>query len=657
MKRRLPIPCSFVAVTGTLIALLIAAGCRSDNSTPRPPGTIESSLPAVAPTVIAASLGRPLVIPLELTGPLDGSGTIPARFGDRPVQSATLWWVAVETETAPARPELATSLSFRSSVWLETSRQGRPQRWSATPAAAGTRPASDGGWIAVLDPPTDPEPAPGTTLPLEISGRHYLVRWHERSDADSRAFRFFHTPVISDQERRSDWFRAALDQCSHSPQLRWRARLALGPEPARIVRTDDQGPAARPAPLLPPSDLFSDPVLEASALQIESAWHAALDRLASDDAELAQHVAARLCAAADFGGGVLMPAWPSEAETATLLRALTDDVPASQLRTRAADWLQAHSTPVAWITDDSGATDLLTKRPITTISAANLSSKPVAAVIPRDPGAGSPDIISIPALSARAIPAPLSPPSAGPTPRPGRHDLAPLAAVSIAREGQPVVIRLGDARFTRNVLAAALPVIPPGAPIGPLLPDLSLREWLDLGPDAPPSRPLDPARAPLLGNGWLGAGLLYRRQVHPAEAGAPAVSEWTIYIELSTPEPRQPSGEAAEGSGFVTVWLGPFNAPTDIFRVNADGSVLEQAGASPQPAPAIRIAREGDHWSCWLPVPASAIEPDGTIRLALERVDSRGVRSAWPRAMLPWQREPGRAVFSTRAWGDAAGSN
>jgi hypothetical protein len=33
------------------------------------------------------------------------------------------------------------------------------------------------------------------------------------------------------------------------------------------------------------------------------------------------------------------------------------------------------------------------------------------------------------------------------------------------------------------------------------------------------------------------------------------------------------------------------------------------------------------------------------------RVDGRGRRSAWPRPMLPWQDEPGRAALDTRAWG------
>jgi hypothetical protein len=185
-----------------------------------------------------------------------------------------------------------------------------------------------------------------------------------------------------------------------------------------------------------------------------------------------------------------------------------------------------------------------------------------------------------------------------------------------------------------------------------------MQEWLELGPDAAVVRPLDQARAALLGNGWLTAGLLYRRDARPSEAGAPPVPEWTLYIELSAPGTvRQAQASGDQPAGFLRLWLGPFNAPTDILRINADGSVVQQAGPNPQPAPSIRIANEEGHWACWMPVPAAAVEADGSIRIAVERVDSRGVRSAWPRAMLPWQREPGRAVLTTRSWGGVMGSN
>ena len=49
-------------------------------------------------------------------------------------------------------------------------------------------------------------------------------------------------------------------------------------------------------------------------------------------------------------------------------------------------------------------------------------------------------------------------------------------------------------------------------------------------------------------------------------------------------------------------------------------------------------------------LPPHAIEPSGVLRLGVERLDERGVRSAWPRALLPWESEPGRAAIDTRGW-------
>jgi len=31
-------------------------------------------------------------------------------------------------------------------------------------------------------------------------------------------------------------------------------------------------------------------------------------------------------------------------------------------------------------------------------------------------------------------------------------------------------------------------------------------------------------------------------------------------------------------------------------------------------------------------------------------MDARGVRTAWPRALTPWQEEPSRAVLDTTTW-------
>ncbi len=55
-------------------------------------------------------------------------------------------------------------------------------------------------------------------------------------------------------------------------------------------------------------------------------------------------------------------------------------------------------------------------------------------------------------------------------------------------------------------------------------------------------------------------------------------------------------------------------------------------------------------WSSVVRVPESVIEPDGTLHIAVERIDADGNRSTWPRPVLPNQLEPGRATIRLVPW-------
>src|SRR6185369_5690677 len=119
-------------------------------------------------------------------------------------------------------------------------------------------------------------------------------------------------------------------------------------------------------------------------------------------------------------------------------------------------------------------------------------------------------------------------------------------------------------------------------------------------------------------------------------------------------------GVQGQSTELLRLWLGPFGAPIAVLKVTPDGSMTDEsvfaAGTDP-PAEAvlqrpIRVSRQADRWTAWIPIPKGAIGSDGVLRFALERLDERGIRSSWPRAMLPWQREPGRAAVGTGAWGD-----
>ena len=66
------------------------------------------------------------------------------------------------------------------------------------------------------------------------------------------------------------------------------------------------------------------------------------------------------------------------------------------------------------------------------------------------------------------------------------------------------------------------------------------------------------------------------------------------------------------------------------------------------------VSRQGGKWVANVPIPARCVEKDGTLRIAIERTDSRGRRTSWPRPMLPWDSEPGRVALDTKAWGGAS---
>jgi hypothetical protein len=125
-----------------------------------------------------------------------------------------------------------------------------------------------------------------------------------------------------------------------------------------------------------------------------------------------------------------------------------------------------------------------------------------------------------------------------------------------------------------------------------------------------------------------------------------------LYLEcLRTPDASLAREFSNETDGYIRVWLGPAGSPSTIYTILWNGDIRDE---SPNPAPpgaiAARVAIEPKRLSCWIPLPAQAIEPSGVLRLGVERLDERGVRSAWPRAMMPWEAEPGRAAIDTRAW-------
>src|SRR5690606_26709274 len=85
------------------------------------------------------------------------------------------------------------------------------------------------------------------------------------------------------------------------------------------------------------------------------------------------------------------------------------------------------------------------------------------------------------------------------------------------------------------------------------------------------------------------------------------------------------------------------NGPSARFAYDAKGAETRTALE-----PVIR--RERDRWIVFVDLPQDAFEPDGTVIVGAERVGARGVRSVWPRPVLPWEEAPPRVAFDATTW-------
>jgi len=379
-----------------------------------------------------------------------------------------------------------------------------------------------------------------------------------------------------------------------SPMRRWRYRLLTG------------GAAGAPR-------VFDDPVIEAIALQEEGRWSWALRALLRTDRDLARRLTARLVATTDFGAGVAAPTWPvSQGDLAALQSDLLDpSMDGARRAERGAAFLLAQPVGAAWIADDAGTPDAASTRPMVDVGVANLSDRPVLAAA-AGPG------VQVSAAEPR--------------------DLAPwtaerffVVAPEDAATGSTVSAMVGGWRRSMPALMARLPGAPPGVSMGPLLADHTLESWMS----GAVTGPMDPGRGCV-------AMLLKKDR------------SWTLFVECA-----RPLGEVgATQEDTVRVWIGPTARPRLVMRVGESGYAhVEQElgprgdrGAAGAEAGATVASRAGK-WVCEVTIPAWCIEADGTLRIGLERVDGRGARSAFPRAMLAWQEEPGRVMVDTGAWG------
>jgi hypothetical protein len=373
------------------------------------------------------------------------------------------------------------------------------------------------------------------------------------------------------------------------PSMRWRARLALD-------RFGVHGAGER----------FPDPAVEAYAIALELRARAAIDALRTTDSALADRLHASLGRTLIFPGGVIAPAWPeSDAGLDDTLKVLLDDsVDGALAADRVRQWLGAQPRAVAWIANDSGL----------------LGTRVLVAEL-----GGVADLVA-----ARVAPTESCDPAT-------LHPILPrsVAEFDLKCRERParraIRVQVGDWSTTLDALAAPTDVSPPGLRVGPLMLPHSMRSLLASQVTLP-----DSAHA---------TAALIRRKA--------SSDEWQIYAECLSPL-REREDSAARANDALRVYFGLRESPRAVLEIRADGSATLRLGGENGDGASLAIGatvrEDSDRWVAFADVPPDAFEPNGTLIVGFERVDARGVRSVWPRPVLPWEDTPSRVAMDPSTW-------
>lgn len=482
--------------------------------------------------------------------------------------------------------------------------------WTATPLAEMTAIAAadpegswfrQGFWVMSIDLP---ESVAGRSLALD--GKSLPIVWLEPPPAktdDTRSPR----PDAPFEIKRALGERLRADY--QDPLLRWRVRLL----------TDRMRPTALWGNA-PPSEQMHHPVLDALSRVIEDRWRIAIQRINEIDPQVGADVVHAISAVVLMPDGSLLPAWTRDATgMARFIDGVLDPqaTPARRLSTAEA-WLTSLPAAVAWVLDDS--------TPGTTYITSLGASEPTANVtIAITELRGHRTICS--AAAARQA-------ARNPTQLEG-HDSATLRVETRIDERDPIaeiIARCGAWRRSLGALVGGLPSEPPGVRMGPFVAPWTHSTWLAGRPTS-------------LGGRHAGAAMLQPSSSGGADGGR---AGWELYIECRNPEAPVLGGRTERE--MVRVWLGPYGAPLAVLRIEPDGSVYDETFGSPTAGRALSIRNEGASWSAIIPIPDRAIESGRRLRLALERIDRTGIRTSWPRPMLPREEEPGRVLIDLGAW-------
>ncbi len=332
------------------------------------------------------------------------------------------------------------------------------------------------------------------------------------------------------------------------------------------------------------------PAERAAALALAGQWRSALARLEKADRWLAGRVMLALTRSVEISG-VRAPAWSADSDADERLRRELLDTSLSEraIADRARAWLSSQPVMIARVRDPASAG-------AAAVQLTDLSGRSAEAFVSTGRRDGAKALLR--AWRSALLPAPV------------RNDDDGLLIASAGARSASVAVP------TRLIVAE-----PPGARLGPLLPDLGLDEWLA-------AEPREPSAA-------LAAAALLQKRAH--------ANEWELYVECKAPDRSE--------RDVLRVWLGPRDAPVETISIDSAGTF--SSDRDPTNAALIAHHVSEDRWSASIAIPASAIAPDGTLLIGLTRERGAGDtrrRWAWPVALLPWEEAAGRAEIVLTDW-------
>lgn len=568
--------------------------------------------------------GQPLVVPIA--APSSQSivdGWVPAGIG--------AWSGKAKLVRVRVRP--ADSPATRASArWLDGLVLGGAAggEWSTESAKAATDGDETGGyaaWVGMVDVPADvPLKLGESSRAVYVDGRRVSVGWGEDPAPAAVGRVSGGDGAWGGTAGASAFEREAVAALRRSPLTRWQGRLCAGESVWATIAA--------------PSDRFEDPVLEALARQIESRWHTALSAVREADADLEVRVRKMLGRMVTFGGGVRAPLPPDAEATARLLSVL-DGQRGESAASAARAWLGERGRTAAWIMDDAPAKDGAGGG-LVRVGVLNLSEQECAASV-RAPSARAPEAIAIDPASAATMTLAF-PAQAGTQEEMIRSEN--MITLPRAKSEQSVTtdieVMMGEWRGTQRATPEGVRAKPPGVEVGPGVLDFSAAGLL--------------SGINELDQGSRMTGRLTR---DPQISGAAELREgWLVYVECqrSGADRAESNGAMKSADDRVALFFGPTERPLAVLTLMSDGRVFAGSGGtlSAEPISRVRVKSSETSWSASVPVPATAFESDGatkaSLRLGIERVDERGVRTSWPRARLPWQSAPSRMLIDVSGW-------